>query len=503
MERRVKVKGKALIILTFIYIYVPIVIFLFGFTKIWIAILTIAATAPFVVRMVNDFIQSEVSRDTVEISYLIFFAVIVIIIALCLMLGIGGIYPQAGDWFKHNAVLRDLTLKKWPVFYESNESCMLTYYLGQYLFPALIGKLFDSFEVSNLMLCSYSIYGLIIVYLYLIRIVNANNWKKQLITLLVMFFFCGALTLCQTVIRAVYEDEMFSEGSYHWVLIRDIMLQYRSNLIMIRWVLPQIVVSWIVVLVFMENIQKVEYYVALILPVILFGSFSLATLAVMALCMAIVQLLKHDITINKIFSLSNILPAISLGLVLFFYFLGNIQTNKPYNSSFRWQTYSNGAIGVYLIFCLFMFGIYSICVYKENKNNPLFYINVAILLFLPWCKMGLCNDIVMSGSIPSLFILMIYVLRLLFDDGESTSLGIRKGIVIVFLFIGALYPLRELHDNVAANGKGMDMGDGYYSMEYFTDRSNNDLQEDLVYNYYTYDMDGKTFYEYISRKKAK
>lgn len=53
----------------------------------------------------------------------------------------GGLSPQSADWSKHNAVLRDLIEKEWPVLYHNeDESSLLTYYLGQYLVPALSGK---------------------------------------------------------------------------------------------------------------------------------------------------------------------------------------------------------------------------------------------------------------------------------------------------------------------------------------------------------------------------
>lgn len=141
------------------------------------------------------------------------------------------------------------------------------------------------------------------------------------------------------------------------------------------------------------------------------------------------------------------------------------------------------------------------CTLPENKKNILWYINISILLILPWLKMGLCNDIVMSGSMPSLFVLMILVIKTLFDDKESQTLGIRKGIIIATLVVGCLYPARELADNIITNGPGLDRGDGYATMKWFTDRESTEISEDLVFNYYTYDLDGKFFYEHIARKK--
>lgn len=61
--------------------------------------------------------------------------------------------------------------------------------------------------------------------------------------------------------------------------------------------------------------------------------------------------------------------------------------------------------------------------------------------------------------------------------------------------------MSELSDNIRANEKGINLADGYTTMKWFTDRTAEDVSEDLVFNYYTYDLDGQIFYEYIARKK--
>ena len=41
----------------------------------------------------------------------------------------------------------------------------------------------------------------------------------------------------------------------------------------------------------------------------------------------------------------------------------------------------------------------------------------------------------------------------------------------------------------------------YESLDDFSSRTNQELSDDLKYNYYTYDLDDKIFYKYIARKK--
>lgn len=497
-----KTNSKLLLIITMLYIYIPVFAFLFGWTKLWMALITVVILCLAMHGMIEEYSREYISDD-ICISIPVLLVAVGFISMICIVLGIGGLYPQAGDWFKHNAVLRDLIKYNWPVYYDYKEDAMLTYYLGHYLVPALVGKVCGSFEAGNIAFTIWTIIGLLIVYIHLIRVLKANSARKQLVALFVLIFFCGALNPCQNIIKSVFEDEMNSLGSYHWVLVRNIMLQYRSNLVMIRWVVPQIIVTWLAVLLFYENTKKVRYYVLLLVPVLLYGSFSFAAFVVIALILAFAHLLKHDITIREIFSWQNILVAASLGSVLFFYFLGNIQEVKPVSSSFRFEEYKGMYILVYLVFCVCMFGVYAACVFAEKKRDVLFYINIVILLVLPWFKMGLCNDIVMSTSIPSLFFLMIFVLELQFDERENTRLGIRKGIAITIFVIGMWYPVKELKDNIVMNTAGYNMGDDYKSLKWFTERRSAIIAEDLRYNYYTYDLNRKVFYRYIAREKMR
>ena len=510
-----KINSRTLKLISLLYMYIPVVIFLFGYTRWYYAVATTVILIVCLYRYMADkgnysyrglydvdaHMDGADSEKGISLEPSVVAFSLILIAGVSILVGIGGLLPQSGDWEKHNAVLNDLIEHSWPVYYDRFGKCMLTYYLGQYIVPAVAGKITGSFMVANIVMAILSIAGLWLVYLMLVELTGADKTWKQIATVFVMLFFCGGLVLVQFILKLMYGDRMYSLGSQHWVLVDGIMLQYRSNLVMIRWVLPQIIVPWLAAILLIKDIKKVRYYVLILLPSLLFGSFSFAALAVIGVAAAVRGLLNQDITIKKILSLENILLGLSLGSILFFYFLGNLQVDKPINSSFRFEIYDIRQLPVYLFFCLIMFGVYYLCVAPEHKGEPLFYINLAILLILPWFRMGLCNDVVMSGSIPSLFILMIMVLELLFDERESTSLGLRKGIVIAMMLVGLIYPIDELKDNISWNTLGPNLATDYGTMELFTRRGDPRVTEDLMYNYYTYDLDGKVFYEYMAKTK--
>lgn len=511
--------SKKILILTLAYIYIPVAVFLMGFTAFWVWFLTLMAVGFFGYKMYKDYADNM--GDDVVISWPSFAVVISAIAIVCIVIGYGGIFPQSGDWYKHNAVLHDLINKSWPVYYTEAEDSMLTYYLGQYLVPALVGKFFMlitkansavSFDVTEAVMALWGFAGIILVYLNLVRITAADTVKKQFGLASVLMFFSGALPLVQLICNDIFGENMYSLGSHHWLLANGLMIQYRSNLVMLRWVYPQVIVIWLIVALFMENSRRFEHYVILLLPLLLFGTFSVVIVFSSAVILAVYELIinKERIgVLKKILSLSNISVALTLGIVLSTYFLGYVQVKKPEYMNFHMIELNMSKIVTICIFDLFMFGIYSICVYKEQKKNVLFYIVNAMLTVIPFFTMGIFNDWVMGTSIPGLFIIMVFVLQTLNSKAYSTDAIVLKdynnhifrcAILVLVMLIGSWYPLMEIKENIMAYEAGDNTWDGYGSLESYSDRSSSE-SEDMLYNYYTYDLDGKFFYEYLAANK--
>ena len=513
-----RINSKCLFTMTMIYIYLPVFLFIAGWTRVPVAMITIVVCLLFLSRMWKQLGEEKTEYLTVQVWT--FLLGILIIAAVCICIGLGGWFSQSGDWYKHNAVLHDLIDYSWPVIYREREESMLTYYIGQYLLPALFGKITGSFRFAEIVTCIWGIGGVFLVYLQLLMTVRAKGGKKQLLTLFMLLLFCGMLLPCQTVLKQIYGDVMYSAGDYHWLSVESIRLQYRSNLVMLRWVFPQCIVPWLVVLLFWRYREKTEYYILFMLPVLLFASFSFVGIAAMGIGLTIWHFIyrgdKKEM-LRRCFSLSNLLPGILLGGIFFFYFWGNVKEIKPAYMSFAVQSYSMRTIWVYIIFCLFMFGIYAGIIWQENKKNPCYYLAVLQLLIIPFFKMGLYNDFVMCTSIPALFLLELFVIQfLLKETGDETaekceknnirnvskdaeSRGMRKGILIVCLCIGIWYPVLELSDNIMAKTPGNMSADGYGTMANFSDRNNTDIQDDLKYNYYTYDLEKTFFYRYLAK----
>ena len=134
-EAKLKISGKWLNIITILYLYLPIFLFLFTWVKWYVAAAVTVLLLPAVIWMVRDYVkdrQQELSIGTGTCC-----AVLILILIFSYYMGYTGSAPQSADWNKHNAILHDLTTRKWPVYYETRENSMLTYYIAQYLVPSL------------------------------------------------------------------------------------------------------------------------------------------------------------------------------------------------------------------------------------------------------------------------------------------------------------------------------------------------------------------------------
>lgn len=357
--------------------------------------------------------------------------------------------------------------------------------------------------------------GLALVYLNLIRVGQINNAWIQCWSGILLCFFCCPLLLAQKILDLAYNG-MYSMKplNFQWLVWHeDIALQYTSNYSMLRWVMPQILAIWLIVLLFIDNKEFIQDYVVLLLPYILFGALPFVGIVIIAICIAIGELVKtrhFGMWAKKAFSLANISTLCTFGGVLFLYFYGNVLSDKPYEISLRVMDYE-GNYGIYFIFIVVMVMLYAATIFDSFKREALFYLSVASLLIIPFFRMGLYNDWGMRCSIPALFILFYYVIRFLnfhIDAGlfkENVRGRQRRQIAVfsllILLCVGLTYPHWEfvdsiMTDNILELGEDLNFG----TMEGFASRTlPEEITPDFRYNYYSYDIESNLFYKYAAR----
>ena len=496
------IKHSTLNTLSLFYIYLPILIFLFGWCKWYVAIPCTAVSVYVLYGMLKAY---NVDSGSVRINkYALAFSILFMLVA-AYYLGWGRFTTQMNDYGKHNGVLNDLILRSWPVVYKEADGhlCMLTYYLGQYLVPAFMGKLFSSYRIAELTMATWSFIGLLLVYFHLLRVLKGEGMIRPIVIVMALILFSPPLAVAKSIIFRAYDGLDFA-GEWFWYS-DNLKLQYSSNWGLLQWVFPQAIVPWLTTMLFMEYVRKVEYYVPLLLPALFYSAFSFLGILPFAFIAAIYYFLKEE---NKrryfqsIFSLHNIATTCSIGIVMILYLWGNVAEPKPSEIGFRIMDYSQRPI-LLPFFWTVMVLLYAVLIYKENKKNPWYWVTVGCLLLYPLFSMGLMNDLVMRCSIPALFIMMCLILWFILDkQWEASHNGrYRVCILIAILLFSTKWPLRSLQDQIREDNISTLAEDkSYVTMEQFTNRADLSVRVDRRYNYFTHDITHSLFYRYLSRE---
>lgn len=513
-KKKFGVDEDFLLVTSLLYIYIPIVIFLFLWTKIYIAAPVVVAVTFCLYAMISEVRKNRENVFTGEViirpNVWIFILLSLVILVFCYYMGWSGDAPQTSDWPKHNAVLRDLINYDWPVYYYLGNRSMLTYYIGQYIIPAFAGKMAGgSFEVAQYVMLFWNYIGIMLTFCWIIVLTRAVSSKRQIACTFMLFFFGGALPVAQIIVTSWFEVGFFHEFDYFRFLNYDsIYLQYRSNITDMRWVFQQCIVPWLSILLFYRYKNYRKHYMVMLLPNMLYATLAFIGSAFMAIFEAISSIVKRikeklkvSVIIKEIFSIQNILMLLTFGSVMILYFWGNVFSEKPDNMSFEFQLTSIEFLFTYVVFALCMFGLHGICIYRKYKANATYYIVMGILTVIPLFKMGFWNDWCMSLSIPPLMVLMIMIIRYLFDEVHNAAEGFRRGILVALLAIGALYPIMETTQIIKADDfQEKQECDWYYSLSQFANRDREDANDDLKYNYYSYDLENNIFVNYIARE---
>lgn len=448
LQKTIAIRSRWLLAAALIYLYIPICLFLWTWTRPLVAVPAIAVSLFTVYRLFNRFAEANTERDVQITPGMLLFS-IVFLFAVALICGWGDFMSQAGDWPKHNALLQDLTYQSWPVFYrDAVTPSMLTYYIGQYLVPAAVGKLFSSVRVSEIMFMLWGIVGLLLISLNLFSGLTQDlTPPRQLAILLSLLLFNGCLPLAQQMFRILAVDTAgFDPYQWQWMSAlsgeKPCLLQYRSNFVDLRWVMPQCIGVWLVLSIWWKHRDGVESFLPLMLPCMLNGAISFLDLAVMAVLSVAVtwltEITKLSDLARKVFSMDNILSLVFLAVPLLVYFSGNLFSEKPSYAGFSRQYVS---LRLYVCFVLGEFGLYALLVWKKHRKNSLFWSAVLVLMVLPFFKVGYWNDLVMSASIPALFLLMICILDVLMENRKTWQ----SACLVLLLVIAAIYPLKEMN----------------------------------------------------------
>lgn len=455
-----KVKAAALIILI-----LPTLFFLLGWVKLIFAVpfsLILIASLILAVRKDDD------SRKlTISIREII--AVALIMVAWCILTGIGGFTASKNDIFWRNPIYGDLIFKEWPVHYDGSlKGLSLSYYMGYWLVPASFAKLFvplgedAAWNAGRISLVIWTALLLFICSLLLKAYTSAKSSKQMLVMLLIFIFFSDMDSIALGI-QTVLDNN--SEMTFNRNRIFELMTgcwQYSSMTTQLGWVFNQSLPIWIATLLFI-NEKTAKNYALIGLSTLITSPLPLIGLVIFMLSYAGRDLYrsykagKAKEGLMNILSLSNILAFIAIFPPVALYITsnkagGSFEFGLSY-AMIHWKSFLSFLIASHIITVLLLF-----------RKKRLFECILLLIsfLFIPLIFLGRSasdivnypyeqasySDFCMRVSIPAIVILMTMVIKFLFEEYNIKN-DLRSLILTLVLILSLMAPVGEFYQCIA------------------------------------------------------
>lgn len=438
-------------LIVYLYLYLPVCLFLLTWVKWYIGIPVFILSIFSLFSLLNKDSKINSSKSTAYSNKMFFYCILVLVILFiwCMFSGFGGSVSQAGDWQKHNVLLKDLINREWPVRYEYNgKQGVMAYYIGEYLVPALAGKIFGhSFDVAQLVLYYWVVLGLFTICINLYKFAGEGHPAKLLLICFGLIMFATFICPLSGIYRVYFPGDV-SDGT-QWIS-KSIFIQYSSNITLLRWVFPQFVPTGVAVSFLLLHRKDYKEWGAVCVPVILYSTFAFLGMAAILVLLFFMDLLENkkeerNNLFKELFSRSNLLSLV-LGSVLVIFIGGNILQQKPEtaNMGLKVIDYSNH------IWTLITFEaswvLWLLILLKREHKNKILYAAAICLFVLPFFTMGEWNDLCMRASIPALLILCFLVIKNLLLYLRSDRFY--AGMLILCLVLCGIGNIREFRDAI-------------------------------------------------------
>lgn len=472
-----------------VYCYIPVVLFLAGWCR-WIISIPCLLLLGFLFYRLYTRKDRLEAASPVSIDRKLLIGIGVVSAIMALIFGYGGIFAEFNDYEKHAAMVQDLSRHSWPVIYDDAASpSMMTYYIGSYLFPGLIGKIFSSRIVAELALGVVGWLGMLLLFANILHLTQAATRKQQIGALTVYLLFIGMLLPLQLLTHRFNPDVTI--GYPHWFTYQ--WLQYRSSMVCLKWIWPQYFIPILGMIMLYQQRDARHLYAVWVLPALLCGTWGFVTLMGYIAAYYLISCLRDKKIHWDILSWQNVVCGV-IGVLVLIYLAGGLGTEKPDELQFRFISDWKYYLISYIPFCLFMFGFYFMLIWKGSNRDAFFYITLGLLCVIPFFRAGLFNDWTMGTSMPAYFMLCIYCIRFLLQQASVQAMRKRWIALLICLSLSVPFPLYEWYNTFRYSGIPAKTLADYSCLEC------EDIAIDLRTNYFTYDYQESLFYKYIARR---
>lgn len=438
-------KDKSLYRLSYLYLLLPIICFYLSYLKIYISIPLVILLSIIIYKIFKEYDNKDIIISKKNLIIIFIFTII-----LCITAGLGGFFYQSSDYHYRNAIFRDMITKSFPVYY-NNYNVYLDYYFGFWIIPALIGKLglFISnevaFNIGNIGLLIWASFGVVLTFIWIIKLFSLKN-KKSIIKYILVFIFFSGLDILGIIVSHRYDllNNLHLEwwgGGY----------QYSSVLTTLFWVFNQSICSWLITLMYFSE-KKVNHFMLLILLALPYSPLPFCGLVILFFAKGVYLLIKSikeshfKSFIKDVFSIYNIISFITILPIYYLFYSSN--TASSGSGSFQLITEYLTFQGIFneLIFYFLEVGIFYILLFKYYKKDYLFHVIFISLIFIPYFKIGTGYDFSMRASIPLIVGIIYYILKFFnyyYYKSKDKTVMLSKYLLIIILLIGSITPLIE------------------------------------------------------------
>ena len=425
------------------FLLLPNLIFFIGWYKWYIGFPLTLLSVYLLYKFYRGY-QSELKTEELEIpdtKYL--FGMLGVSLLLAYIGGMGELTYQTTDYIKHNVIFSNLATKPWPVNAGDPRSPgdFLCYGLAYYLPASSIGKIFGLKSV----IAGSFVWGASGIFLCLIWIQRTANLYKW--TFILIFLFFNGLDPLFNLIDGQVKDlnEILSWDGIGY----PILLSYISPARLVVWNPQYTIPAWLgtSMIVYLCRLHKngvgISAFVA-----------SLTLIWAPFITMGLIPVWIYYLVKSRLKNLINFY-SVSGGIILVIvaaYYAAH-EPIKDY-PEFLWQEGLAHALRDYSIFIMVEIGVYLILVYIINRKyklipssfRQLMILSVAVLLVLPIYRMGLFNDFLMRVSMPSLLLMTLGIVSLLYKTITEGLYRKSFPVILMWIFfaIGATVPVRFL-----------------------------------------------------------
>lgn len=443
-----------------LFLTIPLLMFFIGYLRFAVGIPLTLAFLAILFYAISDCLNdpngvklSDKSKEIkIPLSYLIGCAVTALLISF--VTGVGEYIYTLQDHQYRRAILRDLVNYDWPVIYNystqqnpevreifgiASGERAFSYYFIYWMPAALAGKIFG-FEFGNFVLLLWNSLGIFLCFL-----VSSAAIKKYSPWVPFMFVFFSGLDAIPNIVH------LFTQySSWKWFEGFVPVMTYVSNFRELACVFNQMVPSFLVVglLLLSNNTRSMGLTAGILFAYSPWAVFGIIPIVAAVLFGKKLRAETMSKMLFNIFSPSNITSAVLLLVVLGSYYGANSSATGV--RGFAWTYFDNPFLFVlaYLVFVAVEVLPFAVILYKNKKDDVLFWVALITLLVIPFYKITDMNDFSMRGSMPALFLLCIYMSDIVSEVmNEKNTPTTKKGwvksaaimLTVILMMIPALF----------------------------------------------------------------